>query len=60
MEEGGETETGDAESPLSMELEWGTQGGVRSHNSGIMTPVETKSWMLNRLNHPDTPTQYIF
>ena len=33
----------------------GSQPGAQSHNSEIMTWVEIKTWMPNRLSHPDAP-----
>ena len=33
----------------------GANHGAQSQNPEIMTSVKVKSWMLNRLSHPDTP-----
>ena len=33
----------------------GARHGARSHDPGLMTWAQIKSWLLNRLSHPGTP-----
>ena len=59
MSRGGAEIEGEREHPRPFTVNAEPDPGLESMNHEIMTWAETKSWILNRLSHPDAPEKAV-